>query len=359
VYDGALVKVIFDFTASNEYNLVARRLRHKNSERAKIMNFKFMLLVSIILGTSLFSSHGFCADEAVSQEKENIGLINPLLRYMKFKELRSFRGQLAELIEKKKGQGLVQEASVYFRSLTVGIWIGVNEREAFCPASILKIPVMMTYFKMAEKDPAILEKKIKYVPKNPTGFVPGLAQKSSAEIGKDYSVDKLIELMITESDNVADLLLLYNLPPNHLERTFSDFGMNLSELSPSEDFVSLKIIATFLRVLYNASYLNENMSEKALRYLTESTYRDGIVAGLPKDIVVAHKFGERFFMNTKELHEVAIVYYPENPYILAIMTKGDNHNKLAKLMKDISELVYQEVDSQYRTEKTDSSLNIE
>jgi beta-lactamase class A len=312
----------------------------------------------MILSVSLYSTHGF-TDESGSAEVKSTELLNPLLRYMKFKELKPFRDKLEIWIEKEKEQGRVREVSVYFRSLTVGIWTGINEREGFCPASILKVPVMMTYFRMAEKDPAILEKKIKYSPENPTGYVPGVIQKSSAEIGKYYSVDELIRLMIAESDNIADLRLLYNLPPGELERTFSDFGMDMSTLSAGKDFVSLKIVSTFLRVLYNASYLNEAMSEKALRYLTECTYRDGIVAGLPKDIVVAHKFGERFFQNEKQLHEVAIVYHTENPYILAIMTKGDDQSKLSEVIKNISELVYREVDSQYRTPAQDGSQNIE
>ncbi|MCU0651487.1 MAG: class A beta-lactamase-related serine hydrolase [Candidatus Omnitrophica bacterium] len=257
------------------------------------------------------------------------------------------------MIEKDKAAGLVEEAAVYFRSLSDGLWFGIDERKEFSPASILKIPVMLTYFKMAEDNPGILNEKFKYEPQDTGGFVPGVKQNSTAEIGKYYSIDELIGFLIAESDNNADVILLRNLPPDALNNTFRDFGIDVSNIPPEGDFVSLKICAGFLRVLYNASYINEALSEKALEYLAKSTYRDGIVAGLPQDIAVAHKFGERFSSQTgkRQLHEMAIVYYPKNPYVLAIMTKGNDYSSLSKVIRDISELIYKEIDAQYKTSK--------
>jgi len=47
-----------------------------------------------------------------------------------------------------------------------------------------------------------------------------------------------------------------------------------------EDSLTLSAYASYFRVLFNASYLNEEMSEKALRYLAHSVFRNGMAAGI-------------------------------------------------------------------------------
>lgn len=317
----------------------------------KNINFKPITSAVIILSLSFLSLDCFCADNPGPTLEQNGRLTNPLLKYMKFVELTPFRDKVEALISKQKKRRDVEKVSFYFRSLSDGIWFGIDERGKFSPASLLKIPVMMSYFRMAESNPDILNKKIRYEIQNFQGYQAGIKGASSAEVGKDYSVDELIRLMISESDNNANMLLLKNMPADEMSRTFKDLGIDLKTIVPNEDFVSLKLVAHFFRALYNASYINEALSEKALHYLEESTFRDGIVAGLPRDVRAVHKFGERFIEKTgkKQLHEVAIVYYPNNPYILGIMTRGADYNRLAAVIKEISRLVYEEVDTQYKT----------
>ena len=95
--------------------------------------------------------------EAVTKE-----LTNPLLRYVTFRELRPFQSKVEELIKNEQSTGKVRDVAVYFRSLSDGMWFGINENEKFSPASLLKVPVMMAYLKLAESDPDILKKKYAY-----------------------------------------------------------------------------------------------------------------------------------------------------------------------------------------------------
>lgn len=326
-------------------------MANKGDACMKKNTFIFILLSLIIGFLVIFSTKVFHTYHPRPSVGKNIHytLINPLLKYMKFKEIKPFKDKIEELIKKEKDAGLASDIAVYFRSLAGGIWMGIDEKKEFAPASVLKIPIMLTYYRLAEKNPDILNKKIKYIRGN-ISYVSGVPIESSAEIGKYYSVDELIGLLITESDNAADKLLCDNLPPGELDKTFADFGINLAGVSPKGEFASLKICAGFLRVLYNASYLNEAFSEKALRYLEKSKYRDGIVAGLPNDVAVVHKFGERFYANTgeKQLHEFGIIYYPNNPYILGVMVRGKDYDSMSRVIKDISELVYKEVDAQHK-----------
>ncbi len=67
-------------------------------------------------------------------------------------------------------------------------------------------------------------------------------------------------------------------------------------------------------------------------------------------MIVAHKFGERSFLDkkTKQLHDCGIVYHPAKPYVLCVMTRGDDFDKLSAVLRSVSALVYQEVDAQQK-----------
>ena len=106
--------------------------------------------------------------------------------------------------------------------------------------------------------------------------------------------------------------------------------------------------ASFFRILYNASYLTKDNSQKALDLLSKVDFTDGIRAGVPSSVKVANKFGEREVGNIIQLHDCGIVYFKDHPYLLCIMSRGTDFTKLAASIKNISRLVYLEVNKQVR-----------
>ena len=52
------------------------------------------------------------------------------------------------------------EISVYFRKLDNGSWFSLNPNETYNPASMIKVAYLITYMKMAESNPSILNKKV-------------------------------------------------------------------------------------------------------------------------------------------------------------------------------------------------------
>jgi beta-lactamase class A len=115
-----------------------------------------------------------------------------------------------------------------------------------------------------------------------------------------------------------------------------------------ENSVSVHGYSGLFRILYNASYLNRNMSEKALQLLSLQDFPQGIVAGVPKGTVVAAKFGEKargVDEKYHQLHEFGIVYHPKHAYILGIMTRGNDFEALSGVIRQISKLVYTEIDA--------------
>ena len=167
---------------------------------------------------------------------------------------------------------------------------------------------------------------------------------------------QLINYMIIYSDNNAVALLYNSLALNDFNKFFSDFGIFLPDVSGTpQDFISPKTYALFFRVLYGSTYLSRYDSEKALELLSQAEYKDGLVAGVPNNISVSHKFGEYGAIDnvnpnsytSREFHDCGIVYYPDHPYLLCIMTKGTDLSKLQNLVKETSQIVYDEVHNLY------------
>ena len=260
-----------------------------------------------------------------------------------------FRTNLKTYIEEKKNEGKADVVAVWFRDLEAGPTFGINERIDFIPASLLKIPLAITFFDMAESDPNVLEKTITYT--GTKAEVPNQTFRpyNPLKNGESYTVDELINHAIKYSDNVAAQLLYEYLVPqeeNSLSQTYRDLGI----LEPGTDFnkaiVTAKGYASIFRQLYNVSFLSQNMSEKLLKLLVNADFPDGIRAGVPKSIITAQKFGERYLDNgVKQLHDCGIIYYPGNPYELCIMTRGNDFNDLKEIIGEISKKVYEEVDS--------------
>jgi len=277
-------------------------------------------------------------------------LLNPMLAAdpdIDFKELRPFNHKIRALVEERKRAGLATHVSVYFRDLENGPMFGVNVDEKFSPASLLKVPLMMAVLKEAEKDPGLLSRRLR-------NDRPELARSDyngrALERGKEYAVDELLRAMIVASDNNAVILLRTVVGDEALNAVFRDFGMIIPEVRPLDDSMTVREYASFFRILYNASYLDRALSQKALAYLADSDFKAGLVAGVPPGTVVAHKFGERSFYDsrTKQLHDCGIVYHPSRPYVLCVMSRGDDFVRLSGVIKDVSSLISKEVDSQYK-----------
>jgi hypothetical protein len=152
------------------------------------------------------------------------------------------------------------------------------------------------------------------------------------------------------SDNKATSLLIKSLGENEINDILAHMDVNYS---PNEDgnIITIHGYSGFFRILYNAAYLNREMSEKALQLLSMQDFPLGIVAGVPKGIRVAAKFGEIVPESKNQdiqLHEFGIVYHPKSPYIIGIMTQGRDFAAQTAIIQEISKMIYSNVDSSIR-----------
>jgi len=290
------------------------------------------------------------------EKDNNYEFINPLLFYeipngVNLKEFDSLVRNVRGTIDNFVRAGNERKTSFYFRDLNRGQWVGINENERYTPSSLLKVVVMIAYFKEAESRPSIFSNKILFS-EEIAGLIGSIPHDKGTEldIGQKYSVSDLIKKMIIQSDNGATYALLSEVNDKLLDQIYSDLELENPGDAGRTYTISPQDFVPFLRILYNATYLNREMSDRALALLSQTNFQDGIAAGIPRSIKIAHKYGETVSGSEEnvdfiELHDCGIVYYPDKPYLLCIMSRGEKLEVLSSVMKDISETVYSHVSS--------------
>lgn len=257
-----------------------------------------------------------------------------------------------EIIEKNPNIHL----SVYFRNLNNGPWFGIWEDEKFLPASLMKVTLMMNYLKWWDEDKTILSRQAT-IPKEGEIIPQLIPPKNTLTPGATYTISEMLYNLIAYSDNIAARWLLATLPYDRQMQLFRDLSIPLPEWNIDYS-ITVKEYASFFRMLYNASYLSREASEAWLNLLSQSSFRDGIVAWVPSDIRVAHKFWEREFSDTNgitknQFHDCGIVYHPSYPYLLCIMTRTETEDiiTLSHIISESSRVIFEEVDAIYPYKK--------
>ncbi len=250
--------------------------------------------------------------------------------------------KLTSIINRYKANGDVNNASIYVREYTNSTWTTVNDDIKYDPGSLFKVPVLITILRMNELTPGFLNKSITYSNKIDAGKSVAFADKS-IKLGNTYTVKELLTYMIKYSDNNATILLERNMDSKILQKLFADVGLDVPNIYANQYQFSPKGYSYFMRAIYNSAYLSTDDSEYAAELLSQCQFKDGILKGLPSNTRVAHKFGESGNQIEKQLHESALVYLNDKTYLLTIMTRGKENEKLSQLISEISQSVYNEM----------------
>lgn len=318
--------------------------------------FIAIFTIGVMLGMRDVPNNAISPPVEVRENSSEYSLINPLLfsrvsKKFYVEEFRTFNDLISQTIQSNIDNQKAEEISIYFRDLNTGHWTGINEDTRYRPSSMLKVLAMMSYFRNAESIPNFLSQEFYYTgEKDPKQYYEPTHTLSPGF----HSIDQLIEQMIVYSDNsVLDIFAKEDSNSIYNE-AYQTLQLPLVDIEDINGFMSPRSYSATFRTLYNATYLSRTLSEKALKLLTKTDFKKGLVQGLPKNIIVAHKFGENTYdvsdkkMSNRELHDCGIIYYPQHPYLLCIMTKGFDFPDLEKVISGLSKIVYDYVDKKVK-----------
>jgi len=248
---------------------------------------------------------------------------------------------LQDIISGFKDNGTISSASVYIRSFKDAQWLSINNDEKFSPGSLMKVPELIAYYKMEEKNPGFLNKPVKYDHQ----LVPAAHRYVNFEskhivVGQTYTIKDLLYYMIVYSDNDATMLLNSMIDKDIFTQVFTDAGLPVPDYTSNDYPITAREFSVFMKELYNSSYLSSKASEDCLTLMNQCKFKEGLIAGLPKDVLVVNKFGESGPSNFPDLGESAVVYINDKAYLITVFVRGKDIKKMPVVLSHISTAAY-------------------
>ena len=229
-----------------------------------------LIIISFISGQYFIEQTKKDTPATITRLKSNFQFVNPILECDTNAVSKDNNLDQLKLILSTKIDTSNDNTSIYYRDMNNGPWFGIKEKNNFSPASLIKVPLMMAYLKKAETDPTILDQEIL----NTIDYDPR-TQNIQPEVtlipNQKYTIRDLIHNMIIYSDDVSYTLLNNQMPYDELIKVYNDLGVDISlaDSNPNGNILSVKAYASFFRILFNASYLNPEMSEYGLKILSQ------------------------------------------------------------------------------------------
>jgi beta-lactamase class A len=244
---------------------------------------------------------------------------------------------------------VITNASIYLRNMDSGEELYLSPNETFAPASIQKVMMLIRILKLSEGDSTLLTTKRPFSLSYNSNAGATIPPTHTPQHGQEYSTQELLDFMIKYSDNISYELLLNLIGQEEYERIYEEVKLQYPEsVATPTNFISAHQLYFFFRLLYNASYLSTENSETALHLLSQTDYQNGLTKLLPPATPVAHKYGITALKDEAgnpygELHDCGIIYHPQTPYFLCVMTKSRSTDisPIENLIATISQQTFQ------------------
>ena len=112
--------------------------------------------------------------------------------------VKTLHDKIEYYISQQKELGVTHDLSVYLRDPINGGWFSVNPDITYDPASLVKVGVAITYYKIAEIYPESLTEQILFVGPNQNNY--DYLPKELLQSGESYTVGDLVERSLVASD---------------------------------------------------------------------------------------------------------------------------------------------------------------
>ena len=230
---------------------------------------------------------------------------------------------------------------IVIKDLDTGWEIDFNETTPIPSASLVKVPVMLSYFYAAADGKITLKDTTSLKSFEKVSGSKTLAEKPTGSV---FTVEELFEPMITQSDNTAANVLIDFLGFDTLNAYFKKMGLKDTNIvrrmmdfkerkKGEENYTTAQDMAYLLEELYYKKFLNKDVSQKCLQILGRQQINDRIPKKLPKGTYVVHKTGLENFI----CHDVGIVFTDKGDFLICVLAK--HKDKTSKSTKDfISEV---------------------
>jgi len=251
----------------------------------------------------------------------------------------SLQGELLRLMEEYP----MVKPAIYVWDYETQNYIDINASKIYPVASIIKIPVLVDLFKSIENGEVALDDTIpltEYYRSEGSGNLQYMAGDTP------FTIDKLAQVMITESDNSATNMLMSQIGGmNTVNQSVRDWGLKnteihtwLPDMGGTNHSTAKEIAQMLYNIDVNEKFLTDASRNKIYDYMSHVHNDRLIQAGLGKGSTFYHKTGDI----GKVLGDAGIVVTPTGKRYIVVILAHRPHN--APQGKDFivkaSEIIY-------------------
>ncbi|MDP4160106.1 MAG: serine hydrolase [Bacillota bacterium] len=245
---------------------------------------------------------------------------------------------IRSIINNERGQ-----YSIAYQNTGSKIRLTINPQKMQA-ASVIKLFVMIETYnqikegRIKENDQITLTSSMK---------VGGTGSLVGRKDGTVLTINQLISLMITQSDNTATNILIDRVTMDKINSTAKKLGcldtvierkmMDFKAQTKGKDnMTSVDDLCSILLKIYQNQCLGEKFDQKMIEVLKQQENNTKIPSLLPSDTVVAHKTGE---LDRVE-NDVGIIFSNHGAYVLCILSNEVEAFKARTIIAKVSKIVY-------------------
>lgn len=226
-----------------------------------------------------------------------------------------------------------------------GLRFEIDSEKKIPAASLIKLPILAGALKAVEEGKVSLQDEVVIKGADTAG---GSGKLKAAMLPLTLTFEKLLEFMISSSDNTATNKVIHILGFEYLNNSFKDFNLNETVLTRKmmdftkrrlgiENYTSSRDIVLLLDRIYNKKLVNKRLSRLALEFLKKQSINDRLSRYLPNEAIIAHKTG----LERGVVHDAGIIFAPEGNYIICVLlSKVKNYKKAKKFIAQTSLFTY-------------------
>ncbi len=275
------------------------------------MRLKLLLLFTIIIVCTLLlyfvadlDNHnvlGLKNDESSVFEKF-LPKFNTLQRSSRFKNL-------TDVTKGKEGT-----FGIYIKDLDSGATFAFNETELFYAASLFKTPLAASVLKLVDEGALKLDNENIYTQSDYSDGTGSIAYNS---YGLTYTYDQLLDLLLKESDNSAQNIIMRTIGAPNAENAFK--LIPLKNHFFENNTATPEQIAIFYEKLVMSNYLKKDSLDSLLERMKSTLFDDRVHLGLEENVEFAHKIGN--WPDTSTWHDCGLVIDENNTIVVCLMSR--------------------------------------
>ena len=239
----------------------------------------------------------------------------------KFQELKS-------KIEKEEGiYGL------YIKDVLNSKTYEMNVEQEFYPLSLLKLPIAYVVARDVERGELKWEDTLEYKRED---YFNQFGTIHSFGYGSKFELQKVLELMLRESDNAAPNILKRYLGEEYLNTEFKKIsGYETGDLFDEELLTNPKKCSYLFEGIFYKKWISDESVNLLLSYLNPTSYDETLNPYLKENLTFYHKVG----FSTGMYHNCGIIKGENKDMILCLMSKDITDESFERVNQYVAQFI--------------------